>query len=877
MRSRKHSTINNILGLSYMASILPFLKHVSGWKEQSHDWTNDEIAELYRVEHALCRANISVDTDRGITDEGDPWFVFCRRDGEVIVHIARYDGLYHLFSPALPQPLEGPTFSALTRAFVASAPMAPNRAAASGVALHPAALLSLLVVSIFFSIDHLTGQPDRAQAAVVDRGHSPATPKAQYVQAILNAMVGAINPPEADEVMQFSLFAGQVALAFVDFDLDEGGGVIAAGEGGAGEGGVRDAAFYHVDANELSSTSVAGANSTESSAPATPGDSLHSHGAVLIAANAATIGASSPPMIVGSSHAGGTVPLPIASAPPKFTLSSIGAPEPITISVSSEVKIVHLTAAQAESKIQLSGHGAVVLAGLSGEASQTIEVTAGSQLTLSLNFSASTGTASAPAQSASAVSTSTGSADSSDVGTNDATAQTASGGSDAVVAVSAGAGAADNSDAKTSDTIAQAAGSASGAHTSSHASAHTSVSASAETVSQTLQLDGDDSVTLASVSTDPGSALNLTVESTGAASNTLTVSDAATQSTSLHLTIVGTQDVVVDESANALNSSSLDASALQARLTVGIDLSGVSDPTVLVGSSDFVVNPNGMVDLENVPDQSSFQVGISLQTLVLQSAAGVSAISVEIDLVNASNATSPVTIGYAQMDTVTTLDLTVGGAVQDHIGTLVDPALQTLEIQGVGSVTVGSVLGIGAAQSQNLTIDAHQLVGGLYIDLSQIADTVAGGRHITVIGAQGGNVVTESNPAIVLTIQGGGGQDQFGIAAGAQAVTIKGWHAGDFLTVGVGQAADAVIDASHVSASSQATLDAASLTAAASMAATQEGASVAHQAVFFMHSGNSYIFVDAAGDHQFNPTTDAIVQVVGVTEASVFQNAIFSA
>ena len=69
---------------------------------RSHDWTDQELAEFYRVEASLIRANIPIETDRGLTDEGDPWFLFSNANtGEIIVHFARFDGSYVVASPAL--------------------------------------------------------------------------------------------------------------------------------------------------------------------------------------------------------------------------------------------------------------------------------------------------------------------------------------------------------------------------------------------------------------------------------------------------------------------------------------------------------------------------------------------------------------------------------------------------------------------------------------------------------------------------------------------------------------------------------------------------------------------------------------------------------
>jgi len=120
-------------------------------KPKDRNWSNAELAELYRVEHALVQAGIALQTACGISDEGDPWYVFCRSQGDVLVHITRYDGLYRLYSPALRQPLSGVSFSALTKSFVAGlrTPVVPN----GSVAIHPAALLSVVVAAIFYAFD----------------------------------------------------------------------------------------------------------------------------------------------------------------------------------------------------------------------------------------------------------------------------------------------------------------------------------------------------------------------------------------------------------------------------------------------------------------------------------------------------------------------------------------------------------------------------------------------------------------------------------------------------------------------------------------------------------------------------------------------------
>lgn len=125
------------------------------------DWTRDEIAELYRIEHALVQSGLTLDVERGVTDEGDPWFVFCRPDGEVLIHLARYDGFYHLHSPALTSPLIGRSFVELTKEFSNRVPLQITLQRNNGARLfvHPAAMLAVVIGTIFAASNELLFSP----------------------------------------------------------------------------------------------------------------------------------------------------------------------------------------------------------------------------------------------------------------------------------------------------------------------------------------------------------------------------------------------------------------------------------------------------------------------------------------------------------------------------------------------------------------------------------------------------------------------------------------------------------------------------------------------------------------------------------------------
>jgi hypothetical protein len=134
--------------------VLSFLRRPAN----STDWNQQELAEFYRVESALLQGGLSITTDRGISDEGDPWFVFCRADDEraddeeVIAHFARIDREYLIVSNLHSGVARGSDFRHLIRQMIESHPLLlpikrnPNQK----MFLHPAALLAAIIASAYF-------------------------------------------------------------------------------------------------------------------------------------------------------------------------------------------------------------------------------------------------------------------------------------------------------------------------------------------------------------------------------------------------------------------------------------------------------------------------------------------------------------------------------------------------------------------------------------------------------------------------------------------------------------------------------------------------------------------------------------------------------
>lgn len=119
---------------------------------RTRDWKSQELAEFYRVESALIQGGMRVVTDRGVSDEGDPWFVFCRQDdGEPIVHFARIDGQYVIASAAYEGVARGLDFRSMVQELISRHKLAPtDDDKSSNIRIHPSALLIVLVGMAFF-------------------------------------------------------------------------------------------------------------------------------------------------------------------------------------------------------------------------------------------------------------------------------------------------------------------------------------------------------------------------------------------------------------------------------------------------------------------------------------------------------------------------------------------------------------------------------------------------------------------------------------------------------------------------------------------------------------------------------------------------------
>lgn len=138
----------------------------------SYDWTNQELATLFRINRLLNLADLTIGTDRGVTDEGDPWFVFLDPKGDVFVHLCRIRTIYMLDSACQSSVVKGHSLNDLVEAYVQQLGVTKEdrsrarqniiqlaEAKDRKVTVHPAAALAALIWTIYLQTDEMNAAP----------------------------------------------------------------------------------------------------------------------------------------------------------------------------------------------------------------------------------------------------------------------------------------------------------------------------------------------------------------------------------------------------------------------------------------------------------------------------------------------------------------------------------------------------------------------------------------------------------------------------------------------------------------------------------------------------------------------------------------------
>jgi hypothetical protein len=119
-------------------------------------WNNQDIADFYRAVDILRQAGLNTEVDSGVTDEGDPWFVFMRpENGDVIAHFAQINGRFIAVSSINQEVYSGKDIRSIVDQMIACHPvLLPQNKNGGHLFLHPtAAIAAFLAAAFILTID----------------------------------------------------------------------------------------------------------------------------------------------------------------------------------------------------------------------------------------------------------------------------------------------------------------------------------------------------------------------------------------------------------------------------------------------------------------------------------------------------------------------------------------------------------------------------------------------------------------------------------------------------------------------------------------------------------------------------------------------------
>lgn len=787
------------------------------------DWTNAELAELYRVENSLVQGGMTLWTDRGVTDEGDPWFSFMRADGNVIVHIAKLNGAYHLISPALPRPLIGANFSEITKSFTRQVPVVPLRAAAAGPS-GGSAMLTLLVAVIYFALEEIIDGSGSAQAAealgerALAEGDGGAAASAdelaeKKLEKIIAQQIAQSRVAEAASsdvysrawsLVQAVALGSVFSLASVevaDAELATGYGSSALDTLPSGSSTSIDSAEFarHPAADDASFVAVAqsaghadhivdwaeslnvsmnelaggGAGAASHSAYG-PSASSHAQSAAGDRDVAANYADDAVRYVVRD---GETIVLPANAR--------------AIIIVAEGSGRVDVSAATELSSVTIEGAGALEFVGLRAEQALGIEIARGAMIDLTLAY--------VDLPSSMAVATISG----------------------PEITLSGGA---------------------------------------------TLKLD-----LIAPSNAPPDAVVQLTIVSEGDDQNSLTM-DAASDEVAAKFVVVGEQDLVFNQTAAQFSRDFVDASHFDGALTVGVDLAAVSSGLFAVSNGNIVGNSNSTIALANVADEVKFQFDVSLQKVLiggsLNNSSGASTIVIELGSSNGVN--------FGILGAPNARDLLVlSEGAGNVIGVLDAPSLAAAYFAGDGQLTIGKLVGLSGVDGGEITIDARDMRAKFSIDFGDVTST---GVTVNVFGGAADDVITARAGDDKFFLDGMGGSNRYNVDQGMQSVTIAGLKAGDKVVVGNGGIEAAFINAASEFATLQSQIDAlTTLNEASSFVSSLLEATGTQSAVLFSYRGEMFVNIEMAGNKAFDFGVDSLIKVAGLSQNADLDGVFFVA
>ena len=179
------------MNYSGLAKIIPFVPRAQ--VRVGPPWNTAELGELFRVAHVLRQSGMTVETDMGLSDEGDPWFVFYNTQTEdVIAHFARINGEILVHGLSVNGLVSGVDLTDVIRRLKPVQAMETQQKSQGerSVVLHPFMLLVAFVAASFLATEESqAATPSFKQAEGAEhRAADAAKIKADWIDRALNLL-----------------------------------------------------------------------------------------------------------------------------------------------------------------------------------------------------------------------------------------------------------------------------------------------------------------------------------------------------------------------------------------------------------------------------------------------------------------------------------------------------------------------------------------------------------------------------------------------------------------------------------------------------------------------------------------------------------------
>ncbi len=180
------------MNYSGLAKIIPFMPRAQ--VRVGPPWSTAELGELFRVAHVLRQSGMAIETDMGLSDEGDPWFVFYSTQTEdVIAHFARLNGEIVVHGLSASGVVSGVDLNDVVRRLVPVQAMeAQQRVRKEGsVVFHPFMILVAFVAASFLATEESQASSPPSQnhsAPSADRAVDAAKIKTDWLDRAMTLL-----------------------------------------------------------------------------------------------------------------------------------------------------------------------------------------------------------------------------------------------------------------------------------------------------------------------------------------------------------------------------------------------------------------------------------------------------------------------------------------------------------------------------------------------------------------------------------------------------------------------------------------------------------------------------------------------------------------